>query len=318
MFIDGQAVDFSYVSGDAISFMGDLLPDGPNHAAIGRNLDTTPPADGHQGGGQWFYHGSIDDLQIYDEALDEAAIQGLLVPRGGVVLQAGDADRDLDFDQIDLVQVQIAAKYLTGQPATWGEGDWDGAPGGSQSEPPAGDGFFSQTDIIAALSAGFYLQGPYAALAPGGSPDDDQTSIIYDPGTGEIAVNAPVGTELTSINVDSAAGVFTGDAAMNLGGSFDNDADNNIFKATFGGSFGSLSFGNVAQTGLSEAFVLGDLTVVGSLAGGGDLGNVDLIYVPEPASWLLLAVGLASLAGGCRPMALKMHTEKRFWRWKTG
>ena len=97
---------------------------------------------------------------------------------------------------------------------------------------------------------------------------------------------------MTSINIDSAAGIFTGDRAQNLGGSFDNDADNNIFKATFAGSFGSLSFGNVAQTGLSQEFVLNDLTVVGSLAGGGDLGDVDLIYVPESASAILLAVGL--------------------------
>ncbi len=72
--------------------------------------------------------------------------------------------------------------------------------------------------------------------------------------SGEIAVDAPAGAELTSINIDSAAGIFTGDAAANLGGSFDNDADNNIFKATFGSSFGSLSFGNVAQAGLSEDF----------------------------------------------------------------
>ncbi len=98
---------------------------------------------------------------------------------------------------------------------------------------------------------------------------------------------------MTSVNIDSAASIFTGDAAQNLGGSFDNDADNNIFKATFGSSFGSLSFGNVAQAGLSEEFVLGDLSVVGSLAGGGDLGDVDLIYVPEPTSAVLLAVGLA-------------------------
>ena len=97
---------------------------------------------------------------------------------------------------------------------------------------------------------------------------------------------------MTSINIDSAGGIFSGEAAQNLGGSFDNDADNNIFKATFGSSFGSLSFGNVAQTGLSEDFVLGDLTVVGSLAGGGDLGDVDLIYVPEPSSVALLMIGL--------------------------
>ena len=107
-----------------------------------------------------------------------------------------------------------------------------------------------------------------------------------------MSLDAPAGVELTSINVDSAAGIFTGVAAQNLGGSFDNDADANIFKATFGGSFGSVSFGNVAQAGLSEEFVLNDLSVVGSLAGGGDLGNVDLVYVPEPTSVLLLSVGL--------------------------
>jgi len=31
---------------------------------------------------------------------------------------------------------------------------------------------------------------------------------------------------------------------------------------------------------------------VGSLAGGGDLGPVDLIYVPEPATIFLLGLGL--------------------------
>ncbi len=35
-------------------------------------------------------------------------------PSAGGLL-AGDADQDLDFDQFDLVQVQMAAKYLTGR-----------------------------------------------------------------------------------------------------------------------------------------------------------------------------------------------------------
>ena len=208
------------------------------------------------------------------------------------MLQAGDADQDLDFDQLDLVQVQITAKYLAGQPATWGEGDWDGAPGGEPGNPPPGNGLFDQFDVIAALGVGTYLTGPYAAVQPNGQLGDGQTSLIYNAGTGEVAVDTPAGVELTSINIDSAAGIFTGVSAQNLGGSFDNDADNNIFKATFGSSFGSLSFGNVAQAGLSEDFVLGDLSVVGSLAGGGDLGTVDLVYVPEPTTALLLAVGL--------------------------
>ena len=163
------------------------------------------------------------------------------------------------------------------------------------SNPPAGDGLFSQLDIIAALGSGNYLTGPYAAINGGGIANDNQTSIAYYPSTGELAVDAPAGVQLTSINIDSAGAFFTGDPAQNLGGSFDNDADNNIFKATFGGSFGSISFGNVAQTGLTEEFVLNDLTVVGSLAGGGDLGAVDLIYVPEPSAMLLLGVGLAGM-----------------------
>ena len=232
---------------------------------------------------------SVDELRWGDTFAD-------VTPTGGqTLLQAGDADQDQDFDQLDLVQVQIAGKYLTGRAATWGDGDWNGAPGGSVGNPPAGNGRFDQIDIIAALNAGTYLTGPYAAIVGGGQRDDAQTSIVYDANTGEVAVDAPAGIELTSINIDSATGIFAGAPAQNLGGSFDNDADNNIFKATFGSSFGSLSFGNVAQTGLSKEFVASDLTIVGSLAGGGDLGNVDLIYVPEPSTLVLLTLGLLRL-----------------------
>ena len=213
-------------------------------------------------------------------------------PPGAPFLQAGDADQDLDFDQLDLVKVQIAGKYLTGAAATWGEGDFNGAPGGEQGNPPAGNGFFDQLDIIAALGPGLYLTGPYAALAGPGTEGDGQTSVVYDTSTGEVAVDAPAGIELTSINIDSAGGIFTGDPAANLGGSFDNDADNNIFKATFGSSFGSVSFGNVAQAGLSEDFLTNDLSVVGSLAGGGDLGNVDLVFIPEPSTIGMLLFGM--------------------------
>ena len=237
------------------------------------------------------------DGELYTEdglaLLDASVNYALGIDEGTTKLEAGDADMDLDFDQLDLVQVQIAAKYLTGQVATWGEGDWNGAPGGEPGNPPPGNRLFDQLDIVSALGAGKYLTGPYGALQPAGQTGDTQTSVVYDARTGELSVDAPAGTELTSINIDSATGIFTGDAAQNLGGSFDHDSDDNIFKATFGSSFGGLSFGKVAQSGLSEPFVLGDLTVVGSLAGGGDLGEVNLVYVPEPTSALLLACGLA-------------------------
>jgi hypothetical protein len=37
---------------------------------------------------------------------------------GAALLQPGDSDQDYDFDQLDLVRVQIAAKYLSGEAAT--------------------------------------------------------------------------------------------------------------------------------------------------------------------------------------------------------
>jgi hypothetical protein len=210
-------------------------------------------------------------------------------------LQAGDADQDLDFDQSDLVKVLIAAKYLSGQPATWGEGDWNGAPGGKQGSPPAGNGLFDQLDVVAALSGANYLNGPYAAGLHGENAENSSPSVVYDSATGEIAINSPVHAEFTSINIESAAGIFAGDDALNLGGSFDNDSDNNLFKATFGSSFSSLSFGRVARSGLSEDMLLNDLTVIGSLADGSGLGDVQLIYVPEPSAWLLAVVGLSGI-----------------------
>ena len=228
--------------------------------------------------------------RLYFQSNRPGIYQATWVPEP--MLQAGDANQNLSFDQLDLVQVQVAAKYLTEEAATWGEGDWDGAPGGSPGNPPAGDGLFNQFDIIAANVAGLYLQGPYAAVKTGGATGDGLTSLVYDVGTGELSVDAPAGMELSSINVTSTGGSFLGGKPAVLNGAFDNFASDNIFKATFGGSFGSISFGNILPAGIAEIALAADLSAVGSLAGGGDLGNVDLVYVPEPASALMLVLGL--------------------------
>ena len=57
-----------------------------------------------------------------------------------------------------------------GQPATWGDGDWNGGPGGYPGEPPGGDGLFDQQDIVAALQTGKYLSGAYVAITQQRSP----------------------------------------------------------------------------------------------------------------------------------------------------
>ena len=100
---------------------------------------------------------AMADLSIYREQIEE-----IISPRPA--LRAGDADQDGDFDNLDIVQVLQRAKYLTGQLATWGDGDWNGAPGGSAGNPPLGDGLFNQLDIIAALNDRPWYVGPYAVV----------------------------------------------------------------------------------------------------------------------------------------------------------
>jgi outer membrane protein assembly factor BamB len=106
---------------------------------------------------------------------------------------------DCDFDQMDLVQVQLAAKYMTGEEATWGEGDWNGAPGGSVEDkiPPPGDGQFNQLDIVAALDAAtghirwrqtYSLDRPEPALSFG-----VQANVLLKNDTLFVNGGAPVG-----------------------------------------------------------------------------------------------------------------------------
>jgi hypothetical protein len=149
-------------------------------------------------GGDDIDQGLLDEVVLFDFPLTEEQVlvlyEARLLPEQGVkpVLQAGDADQDFDFDQLDLVQVQVAAKYLTGQSATWGEGDWDGAPGGEQGAPPPGNGRFDQLDIIAALAPGHYLTGPYVAshLSVVDGRDLGNGDLIYVPEPSTVTLTA--------------------------------------------------------------------------------------------------------------------------------
>lgn len=92
-------------------------------------------------------------------------------------LHPGDANQDLRFDQIDIIQIAQAGKYLAGLRATWGEGDWDGAPGGIPGLPPPGNGFFDQVDLVSALQGDLYLASPNAADAKS-IPEPDSKILL--------------------------------------------------------------------------------------------------------------------------------------------
>jgi hypothetical protein len=120
-------------------------------------------------------------------------------------LQAGDANQDFSFDQRDIVQVSIANKYRTGLPATWGEGDWNGAPGAAPGNPPEGDGLFTELDIVAALQTGLYLTGPYAAL-----PGSHLTVGLKAPGLVDVAVPEPATLVLAWLGIWVLTGLRVG------------------------------------------------------------------------------------------------------------
>ena len=87
--------------------------------------------------------------------------------------ESGDSNRDGVFNRLDIVHVLVAGKYLSGEPASWSDGDW------------TGNGVFDQTDIIRALPYYETGQGGANALAP-----------IREPSTGLLAAFGLVGLAL--------------------------------------------------------------------------------------------------------------------------
>ncbi|MCE9630048.1 MAG: hypothetical protein K8S94_04915 [Planctomycetia bacterium] len=129
--------------------------------------------------------------------------------------------------------------------------------------------------------------------------------VIYDPATGDVTIVSPLDESLTSFNLVSASGVFTG-ATMNVApgaiGNFLN-VDSNDNVAQFDTGFGttalfptpSFDLGNIASPALSLGFLQSDLTTIDyTIIGSETVFAGTVAVVPEPTTPLLAAA--ASLA----------------------
>ena len=132
---------------------------------------------------------------------------------------AGDANRDGQFDQTDIVRVLSTGKYLRDEPAAWSEGDWNA------------DNRFDQMDIIASLQAGDYLTESdsfYASAAaarsvrlPADSVDGLAAAIAAAGPRGTVIVEAGVHTESSSVLITDPITIVGEDGAVV---EFDSDA----------------------------------------------------------------------------------------------
>ncbi|MEZ6118852.1 MAG: SdrD B-like domain-containing protein [Pirellulaceae bacterium] len=199
------------------------------------------------------------------------------------VLQPGDTNQDLYFDEADFIMAHKAGLFETGEPATWSEGDWNGAPGGEPGNPPIGDDEFNSSDYVAAFITGNYRIGPYDPEA--GEPQHERTPLVTENGDG-VAVVYHAGTGMVEIvserpidtfQLYSNSGLFLDSRPSFLTGLFDGYDSNSLFKldpAGFAERGGRELQSDLLPPSLSRDLLLQDLEADGSFQGGGDIGDV--------------------------------------------
>lgn len=226
--------------------------------------------------------GIFPGKRAFPTRLDRATLRDL----GWEEAQPGDANRDREFNSLDFVATFQVGRYETGNVAGWSDGDWNG------------NGTFESGDLIEALQTGTYEQGPIPAIAATGEKVDGQVVVVYDPATGDIRIDTD-NQLLTSIQLTSKDQIFLQGMGIELDGIFDVDQPEKIFKLGVDG-FSDPHFGPIAPVGLTASYLESDLTLDGSMLGGGGLDNVSLLVVPEPNALVLFGIGLLGLRSSRR------------------
>lgn len=107
-------------------------------------------------------------------------------------------------------------------------------------------------------------------------PPGQNSSFIYNPDTGEFSIDSDV-ADLRVVEVISAGELFTGTPA-NLSGQFDSFGPDKLAKVRIEPPFfGSLDFGPVLPTGLTETEINEDLTITGAPSIGGIVTSEDVL-----------------------------------------
>jgi hypothetical protein len=169
----------------------------------------------------------------------------------------------------------------------WIGGDWD------QNMKVDADDLFAASpffDVFATPSA--------EEIAPrvlaDGVPD-----VLYNPTTGEFTLHPDGVVGIDSFKIDSASGIFTEDPPVFPGASvFTTDTDIRISRNFFAPALsGAHNLGAVAPTGLTEAFLMGDLTMLMGISGMPNIvPQLTVVAEPTTCALALAATALAILA----------------------
>jgi hypothetical protein len=189
----------------------------------------------------------------------------------------GDTDVDRDVDSTDIENILVANTFPDRQPAEWPTGDFND------------DGVCNGDDIQAILVANVFNRPPYAGMLPQPTEDPGLELLV----TGDGLVINTKGAAINGYMLKSAAGILTGADAANLG-LFQEDADDVVSGQMAFTLAGTHLLGNLVGEDFADVDLAQDLTLTYTIDGaaGEYTGN---IVVPEPATWVLLAGGLAGL-----------------------